>query len=81
MINAFASMEAQGQLQRFQYDPGPILDTEVEIDVEYCGICHSDISMIDNDWGRSHNPLVPGHEVIGTIAMTGSGVTTHYCRA
>jgi uncharacterized zinc-type alcohol dehydrogenase-like protein len=76
MINAFAAMEAKGQLEEFQYDPGPILGTEVEIDVEYCGICHSDLSMIDNDWGRSHYPLVPGHEVIGTIAMVGPDVTT-----
>lgn len=76
MINAFASMEAKGELEQFQYDPGPILGTEVEIDVEYCGICHSDLCMIDNEWGRSHYPLVPGHEVIGTVAMTGSDVTT-----
>jgi alcohol/geraniol dehydrogenase (NADP+) len=48
----------------------------VEIRVDYCGICHSDISMIDNDWGRSQYPLVPGHEVIGTVSMVGSGVTT-----
>jgi uncharacterized zinc-type alcohol dehydrogenase-like protein len=76
MINAFAIMEAKGQLEQFQYDPGPIGSTEVEIDVEYCGICHSDISMIDNDWGRSSYPLVPGHEVIGKVAMVGSNVTT-----
>ncbi len=76
MINAFAAMAAKGQLEEFQYDPGPILGTQVEIDVEYCGICHSDLSMIDNDWGRSNYPLVPGHEVIGTVAMVGPDVTT-----
>ena len=76
MINAFAAMAAKGQLEEFQYDPGPIIGTQVEIDVEYCGICHSDLSMIDNDWGRSHYPLVPGHEVIGTVAMVGPDVTT-----
>jgi uncharacterized zinc-type alcohol dehydrogenase-like protein len=76
VINAFATMEAAGQLQKFEYDPGPLFSTEVEIDVEYCGLCHSDISMIDNDWGRSRYPLVPGHEVIGTVAMVGAGVTT-----
>jgi alcohol/geraniol dehydrogenase (NADP+) len=76
MINAFAVMQAKGALQAFQYNPGPIGSTDVEIDVEYCGICHSDISMIDNEWGRSVYPLVPGHEVIGTVAQVGSAVTT-----
>jgi len=76
MINAFAIMEKGGKLQEFQYDPGPLRNTEVEIGVEYCGICHSDISMIDNDWGRSQYPLVPGHEVIGRITLVGASVTT-----
>ena len=76
MISAFAALEAKGKLERFEYDPGPLRSTEVEINVEYCGICQSDISMIDNDWGRSQYPLVPGHEVIGTVAMVGAGVTT-----
>ena len=76
MINAFAVMQARGLLEEFQYDPGPIGNTEVEIDVEYCGICHSDVSMIDNEWGRTVYPLVPGHEVIGTVAQAGSAVTT-----
>jgi len=76
VINAFAIMEERGKLEKFQYDPGLLHSTEVEIDVEYCGICHSDISMIDNVWGRSRYPLVPGHEVIGKVAMVGVGVTT-----
>lgn len=76
MINAFATMEAKGELVEFAYDPGPIGATDVEISVAYCGLCHSDISMIDNDWGRSRYPLVPGHEVIGRIAMVGADVRT-----
>ena len=76
MINAFATMKAKGTLVEFAYDPGLLGSAEVEIDVAYCGICHSDLSMIDNDWGRSQYPLVPGHEVIGTVAAVGAGVTT-----
>ena len=45
MINAFAVMEAGGKLQHYQYDPGPIASNEVEIDIEYCGICHSDVKL------------------------------------
>jgi uncharacterized zinc-type alcohol dehydrogenase-like protein len=75
MINAYAATEAGGQLQPFQYDPGPLGDRQVEIAVEYCGICHSDLSMLDNEWGMSQYPLVPGHEVIGRIAQVGSAVS------
>jgi uncharacterized zinc-type alcohol dehydrogenase-like protein len=74
MIKAFAVAEPGAELKPFEYDPGPLKDTDVEIDVEFCGICHSDISMIDNEWGISQYPLVPGHEVVGTIAATGDKV-------
>ena len=49
-------------------------ENEVEIDVKYCGICHSDLSMIDNEWGFCQYPLVPGHEVVGTISSVGNNV-------
>ncbi|PLY00590.1 MAG: alcohol dehydrogenase [Desulfuromonas sp.] len=75
MIKAYAASEAGGELQPFEYDPGDIGPHEVEIDVEYCGICHSDLSMLDNEWGMSQYPLIPGHEVVGTVAATGSAVT------
>lgn len=74
MIKAFAAFEPQGELKPFEYDPGPLKTNEVEIDVQYCGICHSDLSMIDNEWGMTQYPLVPGHEVVGTIANVGDGV-------
>ncbi len=74
MIHAYAAM-AQGQiLQPYSYDPGPLQPDEVEIDVRYCGICHSDISMLDGDWGFSVYPLVPGHEVLGVLSAVGSAV-------
>lgn len=75
MINAYAALEAGGKLQPFQYDPGPIGRDEVEVRVEFCGICHSDISMIDNDWGMTEFPFVPGHEIVGTVTQAGETVT------
>lgn len=74
MIKAFAAFEPRGELKPYEYDPGPLKTNEVEIDVQYCGICHSDLSMIDNEWGMTRYPLVPGHEVVGTIAKIGDGV-------
>ncbi|PZO59544.1 MAG: alcohol dehydrogenase [Phormidesmis priestleyi] len=75
MIKAYAVHAAGEKLQPFSYEPGSLDRTEVEIAVEYCGICHSDLSMINNDWGNSQYPLVPGHEVVGTVAAMGEGVT------
>ena len=68
MIKAYAANKAGGQLEIFEYEPGPIAGDEVEINVESCGICHSDLSMLDNEWGFTQYPFVPGHEVIGRSA-------------
>jgi len=73
-INAYAAKSAKAPLEEFSYEPGPLGPNEVEVAVTHCGICHSDLSMIDNDWGFSQYPLVPGHEVIGAVAAVGSGV-------
>lgn len=62
---------AGGPLAPFSYDPGPLGDEQVDIAVEYCGICHSDVAMMDNHWGFSRYPLVPGHEVIGRVTAVG----------
>jgi alcohol/geraniol dehydrogenase (NADP+) len=76
MVNAYAANKPGSELQPFEFDPGLLGDEEVEIKVEYCGICHSDLSMLDNEWGMTQYPFVPGHEVVGTIAATGSKVKT-----
>ncbi len=75
MIKAYAVFEPRGELKPFEYDPGPLGADQVEINVEHCGICHSDLSMMDNEWGLSQYPLVPGHEVIGTVGAVGDHVT------
>ncbi|MBD2495045.1 NAD(P)-dependent alcohol dehydrogenase [Nostoc sp. FACHB-280] len=76
MIHAYAAKTVGAELELFEYDPGVLKDQEVEINVEYCGLCHSDLSMLKNDWGISRYPFVPGHEVVGTIAAVGDRVTT-----
>ena len=60
MINAYAAFEAGGELKPFEYDPGPLGSHDVEIDVEHCGICHSDMSMLDNAWGFYSISTCPG---------------------
>ncbi|NVJ59349.1 MAG: NAD(P)-dependent alcohol dehydrogenase [Gammaproteobacteria bacterium] len=75
MINAYAADKEGGELKPYQYDPGSLGAHEVEIAVEYCGVCHSDLSMLDNEWGMSEFPFVPGHEVAGKVAAVGEHVT------
>jgi len=75
MIKGYAATEQGGELKPFEYDPGPLGKNEVEIDVESCGICHSDLSMVEDAWGMSQFPLVPGHEAIGTISQIGEEVS------
>ena len=75
MIKAYAVHEPKGELKPFEYDPGLLGESEVEIDVMHCGICHSDLNMIDNEWGMTQYPLVPGHEVVGTISSIGGKVS------
>ncbi len=74
-IHAFAATAAGAALEPFEYDPGDLLPDDVEIDVDYCGICHSDLSMINDDWGMAAYPMVPGHEVAGKISAVGASVT------
>lgn len=73
-INSYAAMAAKQQLQSFQYEPDELGPWDVEINISHCGICHSDIHLIDDDWGVSEFPLVPGHEIIGTITALGTNV-------
>jgi len=74
IINAYAANQAGEPLEPFTYEVGKLLPNEVEIDVLYCGICHSDLSMIENEWGMSEYPLVGGHEIIGKIAGVGDNI-------
>ncbi len=73
-IQAYAAQQVGGNLEPFEYNSGLLQHDEVEIDVKYCGICHSDLSMLNNEWGMTKYPFVPGHEIIGTISQIGNDV-------
>jgi uncharacterized zinc-type alcohol dehydrogenase-like protein len=70
-FKAYAASRQKGPLEPFSFDPGPLAPEEVEIKVSHCGLCHSDLSMLDNEWGMSQYPFVPGHEVTGTVVALG----------
>jgi uncharacterized zinc-type alcohol dehydrogenase-like protein len=73
-VNGYAATEPNAKLTPYSYDLGAIGAEQVDIKVSYCGICHSDLSMINNDWGMTQYPMVPGHEIIGEVIATGNAV-------
>ncbi len=73
-IQGLAVHAAGAELLPFRYDPGKLGSQEVEIAITHCGICHSDLHLIANDWGISNYPFIPGHEIVGTVAAKGADV-------
>lgn len=73
-IHGFGVHAAGAQLLPYKYDPGVLHPNEVEIKISHCGVCHSDVHLIDNDWGMSKYPFIPGHEIVGTVVGVGSAV-------
>ena len=69
-INAYAILEPGGQFESYSYPVDDLKNNEVEMDVLHSGICHSDLSMVDNEWGLTKYPLVAGHEIIGCFGST-----------
>jgi len=67
-------MEQGKALEPFSYEAKELGAKDIEIAITHCGVCHSDVHLIDNDWGISSYPLVPGHEIVGTVAAVGSEV-------
>ena len=70
-IKAWVAKGAKQPLAKETVDLGPLGDEDVEVAVEYCGLCHSDVSVLNNEWGISQFPAVLGHEVIGRITTLG----------
>lgn len=72
MVKGYAATKPGDELRPFEYELGPLGDSQVDIDVEYCGVCHSDLSMLDNEWGLTQYPFVPGHEIVGIVNAVGA---------
>jgi uncharacterized zinc-type alcohol dehydrogenase-like protein len=70
----YAAQNAETPLSPYNFsrrDPGP---TEINIEILFCGVCHSDLHMARNEWGQSVYPLVPGHEIVGRVVAAGKSV-------
>lgn len=73
-VHAHAAMERGARLEPWQYEQGDLAPQQVRVQVKACGVCWSDIDMIDDNRGLSSYPLVPGHEVVGLVDEVGSEV-------
>ncbi|MDB6061645.1 MAG: hydroxyacid dehydrogenase [Verrucomicrobiaceae bacterium] len=76
-VAAYAAQSATAKLAPFKIDRREPTPHDVNIDILYCGVCHSDIHMSRNEWGFSLFPIVPGHEIVGRVKSVGSKVTLH----
>jgi alcohol/geraniol dehydrogenase (NADP+) len=73
-IRGYATHAAGAELLAYRYEVGELDADEVEIRISHCGICRSDLHLIDNDWQVSKFPFVPGHEIVGTVEAVGKAV-------
>lgn len=71
-IHGYAALSPKSPLVPFAYEAPPLQPYEVLLKVSHCGVCRTDLHMIDNNWGRSTYPLLPGHEVVGHIVQKGA---------
>ena len=73
-VQSYAAAAAKETLKPWQFDLPALGPNEVDVRVTHCGICHTDVAMVDNDWGFSQYPFVPGHEIAGVVEAVGSAV-------
>lgn len=73
-IKGYAVFEKSGKLKEYEYEPESLGEWDIDVEISHCGICHSDIHLIDNDWGFSSYPFVPGHEIIGRLKNKGKNI-------
>ncbi len=73
-INAFGTEAAEAPLKPLEIQRREVTPHDIQIEILYCGICHSDLHAVHNDWGGSVYPMVPGHEIVGRVTAVGEHV-------
>jgi uncharacterized zinc-type alcohol dehydrogenase-like protein len=76
-VLGYAAQQAKAPLKPYSFERRKPRDNDVVVDIQYCGICHSDIHQVNDEWGGSTYPMVPGHEIVGIVKEVGTNVT-HY---
>ena len=76
-VSGYAAKQAKAPLTHYSFERREPRDHDVVIDIEFSGICHSDIHQVNNGWGASTYPMVPGHEIAGIVSRVGAKVTRY----
>lgn len=74
-VKAFGTEAADADLKELNINRREVTEKDIEIEILYCGVCHSDLHTARNDWGFTSYPAVPGHEIVGKITKVGNNVT------
>jgi uncharacterized zinc-type alcohol dehydrogenase-like protein len=74
-VKGYAAQNPTATLQPFNFSRREVGPHDVRIEIAYCGVCHSDLHQVRDEWGGSIYPMVPGHEIVGRISKVGSAVT------
>jgi len=74
-VKGYAAPQAKIPLEPFKFERREVGPHDVQIEIQYCGVCHSDIHQVRDEWGGSIFPMVPGHEIVGRITKIGDHVT------
>jgi uncharacterized zinc-type alcohol dehydrogenase-like protein len=75
--HAYAAFDASSPLKYWDFDRRDVRSDDVEIEILFCGVCHSDLHAAKDEWGEMNRPFVPGHEIVGRVASVGADVTRH----
>jgi len=74
-IKSYAAQSKEADLKPFEIERRDVLEDDVKIDILFCGVCHSDLHQVRNDWKNSKYPVVPGHEIVGKVVEVGNKVS------
>ncbi|MGH8780395.1 NAD(P)-dependent alcohol dehydrogenase [Paraburkholderia sp.] len=74
---AYAAQDPKSKLAPFTFERRALREHDMQMEVLFCGVCHSDLHQARNEWKNSVYPVVPGHEIVGRVTAVGSGVTHH----
>src|SRR6476661_482530 len=73
-VKAYAAQDPVSPLAPFQFERRELREHDIQIEILFSGVCHSDLHQVRDEWGGSIYPMVPGHEIVGRVARVGSGV-------
>tara|TARA_R110002033_G_scaffold58681_1_gene108475 strand:- start:194 stop:1249 length:1056 start_codon:yes stop_codon:yes gene_type:complete len=76
-VKAFGTKSAESDLEQLKINRRSVTAKDVEIDILFCGVCHSDLHFARNDWGMTQYPVVPGHEIVGKVTQVGPGASKY----